>query len=333
MEVIAIVMASASGEQQPAKKRTTHSPMVDVQNATLAGGVAIGSAANLAVLSPAESLLIGVLGGVLSVLGYTKIQPKIERHLRVHDTCGVNNLHGMPAILAGVASAIIIAYSGDQTTFTDRTSASAYNATYGDINGRTPGQQAGVQVICVVVSFSMAVASGMLCGLFCKLLGSPEEDQLFLDRGYWEVPNLELPFYFDQRGEINREMAEANASKHGGSAFGSKHGGSAFGPGMSSALMSQDYNKRGPGAPPVLLSHEYGNSNANSNTALAANGTGPSLISNELINMKLDLMLQNQIRMFPPPSASTELRSPATSSQSMPYPAAPDASSCSSEAI
>ena len=37
--------------------------MVDVQNATLAGGVAIGSAANLTVLSPAESLVIGVLGG------------------------------------------------------------------------------------------------------------------------------------------------------------------------------------------------------------------------------------------------------------------------------
>ena len=23
-----------------------------------------------------------------------------------------------------------------------------------------------------------------------------------------QVPNMELPFYFDQRGEINREMAE-----------------------------------------------------------------------------------------------------------------------------
>jgi len=287
--------------------------MVDVQNATLAGGVAIGSAANLTVLSPAESLVIGVLGGTLSVVGYTKIQPKIERHLLVHDTCGVNNLHGMPAILAGIASAIIIAYSGDQTTFTRQTSSAAYNETYGNINGRTPGEQAGVQLLCVLISFSMAVVSGTLCGLVCKLLGSPEEDGLFLDRGYWEVPNMELPFYFDKRGEINREMAEAaalDASKHGGAPAldGSKHGSplQAHALVRRAARASKDRERRpskeGPHA------HEYSGymTAGGSQPAMTSSSPGPvpSLISNELINMKLDLMLQHQMRMFPPPSSS-----------------------------
>merc|ERR1712165_485055 len=81
--------------------------MVDVQNATLAGGVAIGTAANLAVLSPAEALTIGVASGILSVLGYTVIQPNLQKYIGLHDTCGVNNLHGMPGILAAIVSAIV----------------------------------------------------------------------------------------------------------------------------------------------------------------------------------------------------------------------------------
>ena len=42
---------------------------VHVQNATLAGGVAVGSVADM-LIHPWGGLLIGVLAGALSVLGY-----------------------------------------------------------------------------------------------------------------------------------------------------------------------------------------------------------------------------------------------------------------------
>jgi len=127
------------------------------------------------------------------------------------------------------------------------------------------------------------------------------------------VPNMELPFYFDQRGEINREMAEAAAldnSKHGGALDTSKHGGKPIASTRRAARMSKEacakrrLSKEGS---PQEYSGYMTAGPGYSHPAMTAGGPGPvpSLISNELINMKLDLMLQHQMRMFPPPSSSS----------------------------
>jgi len=273
--------------------------MVDVQNATLAGGVAIGSSANLAVLSPSESILIGVLGGGLSVCGYVKIQPMLERWVGVHDTCGVNNLHGMPALLAAIASAIVMAYSGDSSTFSAATSNATHSAVYAILHdrGRSAEEQAGYQIVCALVSLAIAIGSGLVCGKLTKLLGSLPDDALFLDRNYWEVPNLELPFYFDQRGEINREtIAPAvtlELSKHGGSQFVDLEG-------KQRSSSTCALNCAGNGA----------------SSAYSAPMNTPSLISNELINMKLDLLLQHQMAM--PPTPPSQSRAPTLPSPALP---------------
>lgn len=78
---------------------------VHVQNSTLAGGVAIGATANLP-LGPFGALLLGSFAGVVSVLGYSKGTPYLEKY-GLHDTCGIHNLHGMPSLIGGIASAIV----------------------------------------------------------------------------------------------------------------------------------------------------------------------------------------------------------------------------------
>lgn len=50
--------------------------MVDIQNATLAGGVAMGSAADMAI-HPAFALLVGAIAGTISVLGFSLLQVSI----------------------------------------------------------------------------------------------------------------------------------------------------------------------------------------------------------------------------------------------------------------
>ena len=82
--------------------------MVHIQNATLAGGVAIGSSANLRI-PPAAALAVGIAAGVLSTVGYIRATPYLERRFGLTDTCGVFNLHGCPGVLGGLASALFAA--------------------------------------------------------------------------------------------------------------------------------------------------------------------------------------------------------------------------------
>ena len=87
--------------------------MVDIQNASLAGGVAVGSSADL-VIGPSISMLIGMISGIISTIGYNKLQPFIERKFKIHDTCGVNNLHGIPGIIGGLSGAISASFTSNE---------------------------------------------------------------------------------------------------------------------------------------------------------------------------------------------------------------------------
>ena len=60
------------------------------------------------VIEPYGAMVIGSVAGIISTLGFQFMTP-ILNHSFVHDTCGVNNLHGMPGLISGIASAIVAA--------------------------------------------------------------------------------------------------------------------------------------------------------------------------------------------------------------------------------
>lgn len=146
---------------------------VDIQNATLAGGVAIGCVANLS-LNPVNAIFIGAAAGSLSTVGYYYIQPWIFKNLNIHDTCGVHNLHAMPSVIGGIASVILAAYKQGSDRNHDQ------DIYYHD--GQAWRQMAG---IIFVILF--AIFTGLITGLVINLVDQTDAIEDFNDSTYWEV--------------------------------------------------------------------------------------------------------------------------------------------------
>lgn len=93
--------------------------MEDILNASLAGGVAIGAVCGICYY-PVVGLAVGMIAGVVSTLGFHYLTPMLEHKIGLYDTCGINNLHGIPGVLGGLFSAIVMAAynSGYDTVYT-----------------------------------------------------------------------------------------------------------------------------------------------------------------------------------------------------------------------
>uniref|UniRef100_A0A0L8HX99 Ammonium transporter AmtB-like domain-containing protein n=1 Tax=Octopus bimaculoides TaxID=37653 RepID=A0A0L8HX99_OCTBM len=136
--------------------------MVHIQNSTLAGGVAVGACADI-LLQPYAAMIAGCLVGLLSVVGFVYIQPFLLKYLKIHDTCGVNNLHGMPGIAAGIIAAVVAATTEKHNNnlmdaiyiIRENTASSDY---------RTAVQQGGFQMAALCITLLIAIAGGLLTG-------------------------------------------------------------------------------------------------------------------------------------------------------------------------
>ncbi|GBE29784.1 ammonia channel precursor [bacterium BMS3Bbin04] len=114
--------------------------IADIANAALAGGVAIGSTCDFAT-HPA-AFLIGILAGALSTFGFAVIQSRLQNGLKLVDTCGVSNLHGLPGLLGGFAALVVV-----------------------------KGISGGTQLLGIGVTVVFAIVTGLVVGKIVSLLG------------------------------------------------------------------------------------------------------------------------------------------------------------------
>merc|ERR1719378_1012792 len=155
--------------------------MVHVQNATLAGGVAVGTMADM-VIKPWGAIFVGMAAGTLSTLGYTYITPFMNKRFKIHDTCGIHNLHGMPGVLSAVGGAIAAALATKKKYGDDLDSIWPYR------KSRTAMTQAGFQMLALLITLAMAIVGGIITGFIIKFVEPPSKDQLYDDSTYWVMP-------------------------------------------------------------------------------------------------------------------------------------------------
>ncbi|XP_067840575.1 ammonium transporter Rh type A-like [Heptranchias perlo] len=160
--------------------------MVHIQNATLAGGVAAGTSADM-MIYPYGGLLIGFIAGIISTVGFKYLTPIFASKLNIHDTCGVHNLHGMPGIIGGLAGIIGAALASKNLY------GNGLYLTFPEMKTRTAIEQAGYQAAGLGVTLAVALIGGIITGFILRIpfWGQPSDQNCFDDQIYWEVPDGE----------------------------------------------------------------------------------------------------------------------------------------------
>lgn len=150
---------------------------VHIQNATLAGGVVMGIAAHLEIY-PVTAIFMGMLAGLISTLGYAFLTPILSKFFHIHDTCGINNLHGMPGVLGAILS-IFATLIISQTT-----------------NDYIPEYEHGVyqpliQFAALGITLGIALFAGIITGIILfglSFLRTIHQRDYFNDRETWDIP-------------------------------------------------------------------------------------------------------------------------------------------------
>ncbi|KAL5019945.1 hypothetical protein ScPMuIL_002837 [Solemya velum] len=179
--------------------------MVYIQNATLAGGVVVGTTANMPI-QPWLAMLLGSLAGLISTIGYRYLSPSLEKKLKLHDPAGVNNLHGMPGILGGLGGVLVAFITSfslvvldifpamapvDNSTLLQEIHSNFTGVVAG--MGRTGAEQGGYQLAALVLTLVLAIVGGIVTGFVMRLpvLDPPEPDMMYNDADYWHMPDEE----------------------------------------------------------------------------------------------------------------------------------------------
>ncbi|XP_065713671.1 ammonium transporter Rh type B [Patagioenas fasciata] len=140
--------------------------MVQIQDAALASTAVMGMPGEMLV-TPFGALVAGFLAGLISLLGFRFLTPVLRSRLKIQDTCGVHNVHGLPGILGTLLGTLLAALA----------TADAYSGRLELVfplvaqGSRTATDQALCQLCALPVTLLLAALGGGLGGAVLKLKG------------------------------------------------------------------------------------------------------------------------------------------------------------------
>jgi ammonium transporter Rh len=173
--------------------------MIDICNATLAGGVAVGSTCDF-MIGPGGAMVIGTVAGSMSTLMFVYCQPFLERTIKLNDTCGIQALHAAPGMLGGLASIFAALRAADNQGLYD----GQFSATF-----PRGTSQARYQTAALFVTIGISLFSGLLVGFVTKFVTKKRtvsEEMRYRDDLEWETPVGEYAL-IPQMEELEKLMA------------------------------------------------------------------------------------------------------------------------------
>lgn len=171
-----------------------------LQNATLAGGVAIGAVADM-VITPAGALGLGIVSSLSCIFGLKYVTPFLATKAHLQDQCGIHNLHGLPGVIGAVGGIAAILLVPDELyghqlyqVFPPRAppvgNITIEPTSVGEkVLGRSASQQAVYQAASLGVAFGLSFVGGYLTGWILKLpfLAQPPDRSCFDDMLYFKI--------------------------------------------------------------------------------------------------------------------------------------------------
>jgi len=133
-----------------------------LRHATLAGGVAIGGAAGVVVTAPI-AIAIGAAAGIISGLGFVKLDKFFVEKVQVHDTCGVQFGHGIPGLFGGLMGAIFASLANVFLKSAEEVYLN-FPAISADGRGRTVEEQGWIQLASIGVTLAISIIGGAFTG-------------------------------------------------------------------------------------------------------------------------------------------------------------------------
>lgn len=144
----------------------------------------------------------------------------MRRVIKLHDTCSVQSLHAIPGLIAAILGAVFAALASEN----DESVFKYYPAreTKNEVAGRSALEQAGYQLIALVITLGIALVAGALTGLILRVpifVQLSQDIEMFDDEAQWVTPDdyaLKLTFATQpqqQQAQAQQEQAPESEKK------------------------------------------------------------------------------------------------------------------------